>query len=72
MEKGGFVRRVKIPGRKNYVIIELTEKGLEGYQQACERESIHQILSCLSDEERQELRLVFRKIKDETVKYLGV
>jgi MarR family transcriptional regulator, organic hydroperoxide resistance regulator len=56
MAKEGFVKRVKDMKRKNLVRVTLTEKGNQVYEQAANRQSIHKIMSVLTDEER---RLLF-------------
>ena len=50
MEKQGLVRKVKDLDRKNLVRVVITEKGQQAYQQSTKRESIHRIMSSLSEE----------------------
>ena len=53
MEREGLVSKAKDPGKKSTVTVTLTEKGRQALGQSRERESIREIMSCLSDEERQ-------------------
>ena len=64
MEKQGLVRKVKDLDRKNLVRVVLTEKGREAYYHSTKRESIHQIMSFLSEEERQQLRHCLQTLRD--------
>ena len=67
MEKDGLIRRVKDLNRKNMIRVEMTEKGREIYKQICKRESIHRILSALSEEERQQLNRCLIKIREKAL-----
>ena len=64
MEKQGLVRKVKDLDRKNLVRVVLTEKGREAYYHSTRRESIHQIMSFLSEEGRQQLRHCLQTLRD--------
>ena len=64
MEKEGLVRKVKILGRKSSARVVLTEKGREAYYQSSERQSIHRIMSVLSEEERKQMRSCLEKLRD--------
>jgi len=61
MEKQGFVKKVR-HGSHIYKIV-LTKKGQEAYRNASRRESIHKVMSCLSDEEQKQLRAILLKLK---------
>ncbi len=63
MDREGFVKRVKDMKRKNLVRVTLTEKGNQVYEEASRRESIHKILSVLSDEEQQQLTKCLTKLQ---------
>lgn len=69
MEKKGLVRKVKNPDRKSLWIVSLTEKGQNAYRQSVKRESIHTVMSFLSENERQQLESYLRKVRDEALKY---
>jgi len=70
MEKQGLLRRNKDLSRKNMVRVELTEKGHKAYKRSAKRESIHKILSVLSSEERQQLELYLRRIRDRALQLI--
>lgn len=63
MEKEGYVKRVKDLKRKNLVRVSLTEKGKRVYDEASRRESIHNILSVLSDEEQEQMMNCLTKLQ---------
>ena len=71
MQKNGLIRRVD-SGRKNRVRILLTEKGREANNHSTKRESIHKIMSCLCEQERQQLQLLLQKLRDRALEELGV
>ena len=64
MEKQGLVKKVKDLDRKNLVRITLTEEGHQAYRESIKRESIHRIMSSLSEEERQQLKSSLLKLRD--------
>jgi len=68
MEKGGLIRKSKDLDRKNQVRIELTEKGQKAHSDIMRRESIHEIMSSLSDEESQQLSIYLQKLFDKVLK----
>jgi len=71
MEKQGLLKKVRDLDRKNLVRIELTEKGSEAYNQAIKRDSIHTIMSALSDEERRQFSTMLKTIRDRALKESG-
>jgi len=71
MEKQGLLRKVKNLDRKNLVGVELTEKGIEAYNQSLRRESIHRIMSYLSDEERRQLYAILKTLRDRALRESG-
>jgi DNA-binding MarR family transcriptional regulator len=56
MEKDGLLRKVKDLDRKNLVRVVLTDKGREVYNHSSKVASIRNIMTVLSEEERQKLR----------------
>ena len=70
MEKSGLVERVKDLPKKNLVRIRITEKGKQAYKQSLKRESLHKIMSCLSDEERQNLASMLVKLRNRATEVL--
>ncbi len=71
MEKKGLVKKVNDLERKNMVRIYITDKGKQVYHEARKRESILNILSCLSETEVIQLSLPLKKLRDEAIKSLG-
>jgi len=72
MEKQGLVRKVKDLERKNLVRVVITEEGQQAYQQSTKRESIHRIMSSLSEEDRQQLRSYLEVLQNKALEELGV
>jgi DNA-binding MarR family transcriptional regulator len=70
LEKNGLISRARVPGKKTLQEITLTEKGKEAYRQSLKRESIHEILSCLSEEEREQLWSILKKLRDRALERL--
>ncbi len=71
MEGEGLIRKTKDLDRKNLVRITLTEKGKKAYAQSLRRESIQEIMSTLSKEERQQLSSCLEKLRDKALFVLG-
>jgi DNA-binding MarR family transcriptional regulator len=67
MEKQGLVKKVKDLERKNLIRVEITDKGEEGYRRSRGLQSIHRILSSLSQEERDNLRASLRTLRDKAL-----
>ena len=73
MESQGLVRRVHDLQRKNLVRIEMTEKGEEFYHLSRQkRVTISKIMSCLGQEERDNLTSSLTKLRNSALKELGV
>ena len=72
MEKEGLVRKVKDLDRKNLVRVVITEEGQQAYQQSTKRESIHKIMSSLSEEDHQQLRSYLEVLQNKALQELGV
>ena len=72
MERQGLVSRTKDPGSKKLVRVSITEKGHEFCNQSKNLGSIRRILSCLSEEEQQQLRSYLFRLRDEAMKELGI
>ena len=68
MEKAGLVKKTKDFAKKNMIRVTLTAKGEKAHNQSLKRESISQIMSCLSPEERRQLELYLKKLRDEALK----
>ena len=72
MNKHGLVKKVHDLDRKNWVRIELTEKGEKAYISSLNRESIHSIFSGLSEEDRIHLRSCLTKLSKGGVNEMGL
>lgn len=72
MEKQGLVRKTKDLDRKNVVRVSLTATGRQVYREAAKRESIREIMSCLSDTECRQLISCLKKIRNAALKKLGL
>ena len=57
--------------RKNLIRITITNKGKKAYRQVAKREAIHSLMSCLSQEERQQLKATLEKLWNSAVEELG-
>lgn len=71
MEQQGLIERHKDLERKNLVRIALTEKGEEAYSISAKRESIHNIMSCLSKEDHQQLQIFLNRLRSKAFEELG-
>lgn len=69
MAKRGLIRKVNDFDHKNWVRVEITEKGQKAYEQSTKRGPIHRIIGSLSPEEkkkfRQNLEMIFAKARKE-------
>ena len=71
MEKDGLVTKLTKSESKRKTTFELTDKGEEIYDKLI-GPTCQDILSCLSDKDRHQLRSSLRTIRDEAFKYLAV
>ena len=71
MEKQGLVRKVNDLGRKNLVRVVMTQKGRNAYAKISKRDSTHNLMSGLADEESRQLMRYLRKIQAKAYKGLG-
>lgn len=72
MEKEGLIKRVKDLKRKNQIRVSITKKGEELYLQTRDLKTIHEIMSCLSKEEQDNLRSYLTKLRSKSLTELGV
>lgn len=72
MEKEGLVKKVRDFDRKNQLRVVMTKRGCEVYQQSLKRESIHHIMSVLSEKECQQLRTCLQKLWDKALEELRI
>ena len=71
MERQGLIERFNDLERKNLVRVALTEKGEETYSFTANLESVHRILSCLSKEDRQQLKGYLERLRNKAIEELG-
>ena len=68
MEKDGLVNKVNGLGRKrNEVLVNLTEKGRMAYNYSIKRDTIHTIMSSLTEEECLQLCSLLNKLRDKAL-----
>lgn len=68
--RNGLVTRAKVPGKKNMMEVSLTEKGKKAYEDSLKMESIHDIMSCLTADERKQLYATLQKLRDKALQTL--
>jgi len=64
MEQKGLTKRIRDSDRKNLTRVILTEKGQQAFYRAVQIDSIHRIMSCLSEEEKKQLGSYVRRLRD--------
>jgi len=67
MEKDGLLNRVPGRGGRKAMELVLTEAGKQALERATKRESVTAMLSALSPQERQQLKVISRKLRDAAV-----
>ncbi len=72
MEKKGLVERARNLEKKNMVRVTMTEKGQQVYRKSTREKSLHEAMAVLSEEERQQLRGLLEKLREEGFKALGM
>lgn len=72
MQEEGLVVRAKDLERKNLVRFALTEKGKKAYSLTTKRESIRNIMSCLSKEELQQMKEYLERLRTKAIEELGI
>lgn len=63
MGKAGLIKKTNDLDKKNMVRVRLTEKGRQVYSQTTNRISIYNIMSSLSEKQRQELRSTLQELQ---------
>jgi DNA-binding MarR family transcriptional regulator len=71
MEKGGLINRIRGQGKKNQINLALTPKGEQVYNKCQEGNSFGEILSCLSEEERNQLSSSLGKMREKALQKLN-
>ena len=69
MEKKGLIKRTKDPVRGNTWIISLTEKGENISNQSSIRDSLHAVMSVLSEKEQEQLYKYLVKLRDNAIQH---
>ena len=72
MEAKGLIQRSKDLHRGNLVRISMTQKGKEAYHHSLKGNSIPQMLSSLSKEEKQQLDGLLRKVLKASLEELRI
>lgn len=69
MENKGLITKINDPRRKNSRIIKLTEKGEIAFQKSNIKESIQEVMSVLSEDEKEYLDNYLDRLRNKAVKY---
>lgn len=70
MEKLDLIKKSRGPSKRSETIISLTEKGHQAYRQITNIDLIRELMSCLSEEERQLMYSCLMKLRDEALSHL--
>ena len=68
MAQKGLIRKSKDLHKKNLVRVTITDKGQKAFKQSLKRKSIHQIMSALSEKEKDDLFVLLDKLRSKSVK----
>jgi DNA-binding MarR family transcriptional regulator len=69
MENKGLVKRTKSRERKNTWIISLTQKGKEAYAHSNVGDSLYDMMSVLTDEEKNQFKEIITKLRNKAIAY---
>jgi len=72
MEKQELVKKIKDLKKKNLIRFEMTEKGYKAFEESRARKSINEVMSILTQQEKNELWSLLMKIRNKTAKQLGI
>ena len=72
MEEQGLVRKCRDQDKKSIVRVSLTEDGHKLYRKVIKRESVHEIMSSLSEEQCQQLTSCLETLRLKAIKELGM
>ncbi len=72
MKGKGLVSKVKDLEKKNQVRVALTEKGQRAYEQSVKRDSIHRIMSSISEDECEHLAACLKLLRDKALEEAGI
>lgn len=71
MKKAGLIKKARDSRRKNMKAITITEKGYKVLKDSMKRESIHQIISCLTADQHQQLKAILETLRSRGFEVLG-
>jgi DNA-binding MarR family transcriptional regulator len=72
MAKRDLIRKVKDFDHKNWVRVEITEKGQNAYEQSTKRGPIHRVIGSLNPDEKKAFRRNLEKIFNKTRQEIGM
>ena len=72
MEKNGLITKGKNLQGKGRYVIRLTEKGQRACNDGAKRESIHRIMSILSDEQHQQVKSYLEMLRNQTISEITI
>lgn len=72
MADKGLITKTKNLHHKHLIRLTLTEKGRLAYEQTMKRDTVHRLLSCLSESERKQLDASLRKLRAAAANDLGI
>ncbi|MFC1954908.1 MarR family winged helix-turn-helix transcriptional regulator, partial [Chloroflexota bacterium] len=70
MTKQGLINKIKDLEKKNQVRVEITDKGLEAYGSPPHRKTIANIMSVLTQKEKEQLWVILSKIRGSALDHL--
>ncbi|MFC1907419.1 MarR family winged helix-turn-helix transcriptional regulator [Chloroflexota bacterium] len=71
MLKSGLITKTRDKHKQNTVRVAMTDKGREAYFNSIKRESFHEAMSCLSEEDKQSLLSVLTQLRESAIQKLG-
>ena len=71
MEQKKLISKTKDLKRKNLVRVSLTDKGQQAFYQSTKIDCLHQVMSSLSQEERQQLRSFLETLRDRALEVVN-
>jgi DNA-binding MarR family transcriptional regulator len=69
METKGLIKRIKSTNRKNTWQISLTEKGKKAYKNSNVGDSLYEMMSVLTDAEKNQLKETLTKLRNKAISY---
>ncbi len=72
LQRKGLIDKSMDLDKKNLVRVALTAKGLEAYNEIIKGESIHEVMSTMSKEQRGQIETCLEILLDKALKMLGI